>query len=164
MHRVSLTNLEADHYHQLLMLKSERFSLVSVLATLLAWHTPRYARQGCAVDQCDRGIQTVQDSVPATPVDRVLVRKRAGFRHVRCLLSRVGERRLGEYARLALDVTPLRPVELHRSELVTGWLGLHQQFTGLGGFLLVVLKEGRVLSTSLSPGLITSTVTESRCY
>lgn len=105
-------------------------------------HTPRYVRQGCAVDKRDRGAQAVQDGMPATPVDRIFVRVHAGLRQVRSPLhAAVDDRRLAEYARRAFNVAPLRPVEFNGAQLVTDRLGFHQQLAELRGLLIAVLRK-----------------------
>lgn len=116
-------------------------------------HTPRYVRQGRAVDERDRGAQAVQDGVPATPVDRIFVRVHAGLRQVRspCLRTAVDDRRLAEYARYAFNIASLRPVKFNGAQLVADRLGFHQQLAELRGLLVAVLRKRTETLTRRSP-------------
>lgn len=125
------------------------YSLINLRATLLVARAPRYVRQGRAVDQCDRGVQAVEHGMFATPVNRILVRIRAGLRHFRRLRSAIDDRHLVEYTRYArLDIVLPVPVQLDHAQLVANRFGLHQQLAARRGLFLAVLRrEDRVNRT-----------------
>lgn len=117
------------------------YSLVSLRTIDDVARAPRYVRQARAVGQGDRRAQAVEDGVSATPVDQVLVRVRASLGHFRRFRLAVGDRHLAQYARYALNIALLRPVEFNGAQLVTDRLGFHQQLARLHRLLPAVLQK-----------------------